>query len=97
MSNDVLLISLQAAVPLWIERVRHLTPAERQARAAELSGVIASRGDDILYRSAKKGGTAKAFNALAEGLALAAFQPGGVTAFGHHWCTDHAACAAAAS
>jgi len=30
-------------------------------------------------------GTASAFNALAEGIALAAYQPGGITMFGHHW------------
>jgi hypothetical protein len=30
-------------------------------------------------------GTAGAFNRLAEGLAIAAYQPGGVTAFGMHW------------
>jgi hypothetical protein len=30
-------------------------------------------------------GTAEAFNRLAEGLAIAAFAPGGVTAFGQHW------------
>jgi hypothetical protein len=93
--DDVLVISLQAAVPLWIERVRHLTASERQTRAAEPSGVIGSRGDDILFHAAKKGETASAFNALAEGLAIAACQPGGVTAFGQHWCTDHAACQAA--
>jgi hypothetical protein len=30
-------------------------------------------------------GTAGTFNRLAEGLAIAAYQPGGVTAFGMHW------------
>lgn len=30
-------------------------------------------------------GSASAFNALAEGIALAAYQPGGITVFGHHW------------
>jgi hypothetical protein len=93
--NDLLVISLQATVPLWIERVKHLTDTGRQARAAELSGVIGSRGDDILFRAEKKGETASAFNALAEGLAIAACQPGGVTAFGQHWCADHAVCLAA--
>ena len=33
-------------------------------------------------------GTAGAFNRLAEGLAIAAYQPGGVTAFGMHWEID---------
>lgn len=33
-------------------------------------------------------GTAGTFNRLAEGLAIAAYQPGGVTAFGMHWEID---------
>ncbi|WP_433460721.1 hypothetical protein [Micromonospora sp. CA-248212] len=33
------------------------------------------------------------FNALARALAAAAFQPGGITFAGMHWCTDHQQCA----
>jgi hypothetical protein len=95
MSADLLPIALQAAVPLWIGRVRAMTLEQRQARAAELAQVIAERGDSILFRSGKRGESAAVFNALAEGLAIGAFQPGGVTAFGSHWCTDHAGCVAA--
>lgn len=40
-------------------------------------------------------GTAGVFAALAGGLAAAAFQPGGVTWRGRHWCVDHARCEAA--
>lgn len=36
-------------------------------------------------RGASTGGPAAVFNALAEGLALGAFQPGGVTYLGQHW------------
>lgn len=32
---------------------------------------------------------------LARGLAAAAFQPGGISVFGRHWCVDHAECVAA--
>jgi|SRR5579872_1737707 len=93
--NGLLPIALSAAVPLWIEKLKPLTTDQRIARADELSGIIAEHGDIILYRGGKKGESAKAFNALAEGLAIGAFQPGGATAFGQHWCTDHAACEAA--
>lgn len=48
----------------------------RHARNGQL---IAERGDIILYRSKKKGETAKMMNVLTESLALLAFQPGGVT------------------
>nr|MDQ2876850.1 hypothetical protein [Actinomycetota bacterium] len=95
--NDLLPIALSAVVPLWIERVRPMTDGQRQARAAELAGIIGSRGDVILYRGSKRGETAAAFSALAEGLAIGALQPGGVTAFGQHWCTGHQACKAAAA
>jgi hypothetical protein len=70
---------------------------QRIARASGLADIIASQGDIILYRGGKKGETAKAFNAMAEGLAIGAYQPGGVTFLGEHWCTDHEACLAAAS
>lgn len=36
-------------------------------------------------KGANKGGPAVVFNALAEGLALMAYQPGGVTYLGLHW------------
>ena len=80
--NDVLTISLEAAVPLWIERHRDTDPSTRNYRALELSGVIASHGDDLMY-----GGKhcAETFNALAEGLALMAYSPGGVKFAGLHW------------
>ena len=94
-TDRLLRIALLAAVPLWIERVRHLSPQRRQDRAAGLAQIIAARGDVILYRGGKRGESAAAFNALAEGLAIGACQPGGITAFGHHWCAGHDACIAA--
>jgi len=47
--------------------------------------MIAEHGDDILFRSKRKGATASAFNALAEGIAILSFAPGGVKVFGGHW------------
>jgi hypothetical protein len=94
--NDLLSISLSAAVPLWIEQLRPLAPEQRLARASGLADIIAEHGDIIQFRGGRKGDTAKAFNALAEGLAIGAFQPGGVTAFGQHWCVSHGECEAAA-
>lgn len=59
----------------------------RHARNGQL---IAERGDVILYRSKKKGETAKMLNVLVESLSLLAFQPGGVTFGGMHFqaCTE---------
>jgi len=75
---------LTVAVPMWIDQIRaeHLTDDQRIARAKRCGDHIAHHGDAILYRDKK---TPQAFNALAEGLALAAFQPGGVSFAGMHW------------
>jgi hypothetical protein len=77
--------ALGAAVPLWIVGWRGRDPDERLARGRELSAVIAEKGDVILYRGKKKGESARAFNALAESIAILSFQPGGVTLFGLHF------------
>ncbi len=76
---------LAVAVPLWIENVRDMPWKEKLERARECSQIVAEKGDVILYKSKKKGETAAAFNALAEGVAILAFAPGGVTVFGMHF------------
>jgi hypothetical protein len=54
-------------------------------RAKAAADMIACHGDNIMYRGHKKGDTAKAFNALADGLAMLAFCPGGVKFMGQKW------------
>ena len=86
-SEDLLITTLEVAVPLWINKIKvsgtlHLRLAHRRK---ELSNIIASKGDIILYKSKKSGETAKAFNALAEALAIMSFIPGGVTFKGKKW------------
>jgi hypothetical protein len=54
----------------------------RQERNGKL---IAERGDIIMYRSKKKGETAKMVNVLVESLAMLAFTPGGVTFGDMRW------------
>ena len=83
--ESLLRISLQAAVPLWIMRLREQAREDVVARAHELAPVIAEKGDVIQFKSRVKGETARAFNALAEGIACCAFAPGGVTFLGDHW------------
>jgi hypothetical protein len=83
--DELLAVALSGAVPLWIARHKHTPSEARMARARELADIIASKGDLIMFKGGKKGETAAAFNALAEALALAAFQPGGVTFQDAHW------------
>lgn len=81
----LLLTTLEAAVPLWIHRVRGYSPEHRAAREKACGDIIAEKGDVIQYKSKKKGESANAFNHLAEGLALLSFVPGGVKFCGLHW------------
>ena len=88
--HSLLSSTLQLAVPLWIEQLRSRPWEYIEQRAKECSQVIAEKGDIILFKSTKKGETAKAFNHLAEGIACLSFVPGGVKIFGGHWeaCLD---------
>lgn len=93
--DPLLAISLSCAVPLWIEKVRHWDPTVRETRAHECGHVIAYGGGAAAVatggRERTKGkkrpneGAAEVFNAIACGLALLAYCPGGVTFAGSHW------------
>ncbi|GGW89591.1 hypothetical protein GCM10010341_08040 [Streptomyces noursei] len=88
-TNRVLLIAaLQAAVPVHIVELGSL-PDDELVRIAQTSGMyLGSHGDQLLFRSPKKGTAALAFNQLARGLAAAALvAEGGVTFANLHWCT----------
>lgn len=82
---ELLKCSLSAAVPLWQEKLKLLPWPAIQKRAQIAADVIASHGDNILFRSKKKGETAAAFNSLAEGIAALSFAPGGIKIFGLHF------------
>jgi hypothetical protein len=87
--DDTLLkLALSAAVPLWIEELKNKPWDELQAMAADAADVVASKGDMLMFRG-KKGESAAAFNALAKGIAILAFCPGGVTTFGLHFEAKH--------
>lgn len=78
-SNEALLKSvLSVAVPMWVERLQSMPWPDVEYRAKGCGQYVAEHGDVILYRSKKKGESAKAFNYLAQGLAALSFLPGGV-------------------
>lgn len=89
---DLLQMSLSAAVPLWMHRLQGYTWDRIKERLDYVVDMIASHGDNILFRSKKKGETAAAFNALAEGMAICSFCPGGVRLFGLHFEGKHPEC-----
>lgn len=61
-----------------------MTPEQRAERAHACGAHVAAHGDALLYKS-RAGATAEAFIHLAEGLAIAAFVPGGVDFAGMHF------------
>ena len=85
MNSELLKMSLSAAVPLYVEEFRHRAWDDLVLEAHAASQIVAEKGDIVLFRSRKKGESAKVFNALARGIAILSFAPGGVTAFGMHF------------
>lgn len=81
--------SLPMAVMLNILNFKNRPWSELQEIATYASQYVAEKGDNILFKSQKKGDTAKAFNELAKGVAVLAFAPGGVTIFGQHYEATH--------
>lgn len=79
--ESLLTATLELAVPLWIEAVRHWPVEDRLSRSRVCAQEIAEHGD-VLQFGGKKGAAAAAFNRLAEGLACLAFSPGGVRFMG---------------
>jgi hypothetical protein len=97
--------SLQLAVAVEMltvrQRMQVLTGDGQEAELAawreQAVDVIASEGDNLLYRGPRRGDTAKVFAVVAKALAvLAVLVPGGVDFAGVHFCGDHGVCRDAA-
>lgn len=83
--RELLSMTLALAVPGWAERLRRLSWEQLIERAKVCSQHIAEHGDNLLFRSKKKGESADAFNHLAEGIACLSFASGGLKLWGNHW------------
>lgn len=94
-TNHPLVATLQLAVPLWMHQLAQHHPDTRDhirlRWAAQAADAVAYGGDTLQF-GGKRGEAAKVFNHLARGLAAAAYNPGGITALGEHWCTNHDEC-----
>lgn len=90
--RDLIVISLSAAVPLWIIELNALEGTLRdhtaQRWAADAVEPVASQGDALQY-GGRPGEAAKVFNALARGLAALSTCPGGINFLGTIWCARH--------
>jgi hypothetical protein len=89
--NEALLIdSLRLAVPLRIMEIRDWTPQQRDNDACWYRQLLVERGggDTLMYGGGRPGEVAVTFRNLVHALAALAYQPGGVTFSGVHWCAD---------
>jgi hypothetical protein len=92
-TDPLMATCLSFAVPLWIDRVRDWSFDMRMVRAQAASHLICygagaadvATGGKERGKGRKKGAAAEVFNAIAMGLAILAYQPGGVTWGGNHW------------
>ncbi|HLL68827.1 MAG TPA: hypothetical protein VK453_24400 [Micromonosporaceae bacterium] len=93
MRGEPLTMTLQVAVPLWVQQAGPPGDARDQLLsrwAADAEPILCQHGDVILYRSKpREFRSADAFNHLARGLAALAHHCGGVRVFGLHWCATH--------
>lgn len=88
-ATALLEIALATSVPLWIDRLKAM-PYDRVLERALVCGqFIAEHGDNVQFKSKKRGESAEAFNRVAEGLAALSFAPGGVKFLSLHFDTTH--------
>lgn len=97
LADGLLADTLDRAVPAAMAALTDLPDDGRRKQMAQwrdgAADQLAGFGDVVRYGGHS---VADTFAILARGLAVLASAPGGVTAFGRHWCTDHAACEQAA-
>lgn len=101
-ARERLLLVLDGLVPLHLMRLSSPVELARAQQESALPGgpadVIAESGDRLTASGNFRGEgehrtRGKVLSAMAQGLALGAMQPGGVTWAGAHWCTAaHDAC-----
>jgi len=86
-TGTLLQSTLEVAVPFRMLELRQQGgPLERDwQEARDFAEVLATEGDAALFKGHKKGDTARVVKGLIRALAVMAFVPGGVTAWGLHF------------
>lgn len=86
-SGDLLAGLLPIAIGNEIESIlRRGGPDDGDYKDAfKISDLLAAHGDELLFRSRKKGETARIFAEVARAAAVVAFAPGGLRLFGTHY------------
>jgi len=86
-TGTLLQSTLEASVPFRMLELRQWGgPTELDwQEARDFADVLAFEGDAVLFKGHKKGDTARVMRGLIRALAVMAFVPGGVTAWGLHF------------
>src|SRR5262245_16521250 len=86
-TGELLRCTLEASVPFrMLDLAAQGGPTEADwAEARAFADVLAFEGDAVLFRGHKKGDTARVMRGLIRALAVMAFVPGGVSAWGLHF------------
>jgi hypothetical protein len=86
-TGTLLQTTLEATVPFRMLELRQQGgPLDRDwQETRDFADVLATEGDAVLFKGHKKGDTARVMKGLIRALAVMAFVPGGVTAWGLHF------------
>jgi hypothetical protein len=84
-ASPALVEGLRAAVPWWRRHYRVICHLEAGRRARVCGTYVGTYGDVLQFATKRSGRAAECFNRLAEGLAIASAQPGGITYAGLHF------------
>lgn len=87
--KDLMVLTLQVAVPLWVDKLVTKEWSYVEQRAKARGQHLAEHGDILQFKSKTQGETSRAFNHLAEGIAALSFSPGGVEFQGVRWENHH--------
>lgn len=88
-ARQLMRTTLGFAVLMWVMALSRRPLGELVGEAHECAQVVGEKGDAIQFRSKTKGRTAEAFNALAKGIAILSFAPGGVQFLGDLYDYEH--------
>lgn len=85
--------ALRFAVPVHVAATRGLDYDARRRYLPHGWQAVMGQLDAVQWCGKRAGVSARAFDTLARGLAVLAYEPGGVGLFGLHWCAEpHPGC-----
>lgn len=86
-TGEAIRCSLEVGVPFrMFDMQQHGGPSDRDwEETRAFAWVLGPSGDNLLYKSGKRGETARLMNEMIRAIAVLAFAPGGITIYGLHF------------